>query len=355
MVDYDLSGLSSRSFEKLVQAVAGKTLGAGTVTFGDGPDGGREAIFDGRMDYPSRNDPWDGYCVVQAKFLQRPKGASADSKWVLQQLEAELKAFIDPKKKRKKPQYYIIATNAILTPPAQSGGKDKATSLFTRYRRKLGLRDWAIWDFDEICKFLDQFSDIRTAYACWITAGDVLSEVMAQLAGKKPNFLEIMSNFLAKELRSDQFANLEQAGHNVEDKIPLARVFVDLPVSAERTMDPPVEDPRKPTVTDLAAFITEKAKDRLDPSSISGDELASEARPLLRASLQPGRYVLLGGPGQGKTTVGQFLCQLFRVALLRDRPIHLLAAEIRDTISATRVLPLPSSCTRASCGRMCSP
>jgi len=32
---------------------------------------------------------------------------------------------------------------------------------------------------------------------------------------------------------------------------------------------------------------------------------------------QAGRVVLIGGPGQGKTTVGQFACQLYRVELLR--------------------------------------
>jgi len=39
MSDYDLSGLSTRSFEKLIQSIASKVLGPGTVTYGDGPDG----------------------------------------------------------------------------------------------------------------------------------------------------------------------------------------------------------------------------------------------------------------------------------------------------------------------------
>ncbi len=96
MPDYDLSGLSTRSFEKLIQALAGQVLGSGTITFGDGPDGGREATFEGKMDYPAEADPWNGYCVVQAKFRQRPKGAKSDSDWTLKDLEWELKGFADP-------------------------------------------------------------------------------------------------------------------------------------------------------------------------------------------------------------------------------------------------------------------
>jgi hypothetical protein len=120
MRDYDLSGLSARSFEKLVQSIAGKVLGHGTVTFGDGPDGGREATFQGRMDYPSQADAWDGYCVIQAKFLQRPKDQKTDGRWALKQLEGELKAFADPRKQRRRPDYYIFATNVIPTPVQSS-------------------------------------------------------------------------------------------------------------------------------------------------------------------------------------------------------------------------------------------
>jgi hypothetical protein len=68
MPDYNLAGLSPGSFEQLVQAVASKTIGPGTVVFGSGPDGGREDTFEGRMDCPSASDPWAGYLVVQAKI-----------------------------------------------------------------------------------------------------------------------------------------------------------------------------------------------------------------------------------------------------------------------------------------------
>jgi hypothetical protein len=54
-----------------------------------------------------------------------------------------------------------------------------------------------------------------------------------------------MTNFLAKELRSDQYANLEQAGHSTEERIPLARIFVDLPIvtqSIQELFDNPQEE-----------------------------------------------------------------------------------------------------------------
>ena len=73
MADYNLAGLSPSSFEQLVQALASKIVAPGAAIFGAGPDGAREAAFEGKMQYPSIASPWDGYLVVQAKFLQRKR------------------------------------------------------------------------------------------------------------------------------------------------------------------------------------------------------------------------------------------------------------------------------------------
>ncbi len=73
-----------------------------------------------------------------------------------------------------------------------------------------------------------------------------------------------MTSFLARDLLRDQYANLEQAGHGVEDKIPLARVFVDLPVTYERTAEPPKEEKGgKSRVAELVATLVAAARDSL--------------------------------------------------------------------------------------------
>ncbi len=369
MGDYDLRGLSTLSFENLIQALAVKFLGAGTVVFGDGPDGGREATFEGRMDYPSQADPWDGYCVIQAKFRQRPEGTGKDGDWALAELDKELKGFTDRKKGRRHPVYYIFATNVVLSPVQDKGAKDKAAALFRKYKKKTPLRDWRVWDFDQLGTFLDDAADIRRAYAAWVTPGDVLAEVLEGLQPKRPDFLEVMTSFLARDLLRDQYANLEQAGHAAEDKIPLARVFVDLPITGERTAEPPEEDRGgKARVGELVASLVYYARNvlvgtRPPPSlqsrsahtpSLDNDEAANlrddHRHPredlggsvkgtiqqfwidIIQQAPEPGRYVLIGGPGQGKTTVGQFVCQLFRAALLRDCRPQLHPAEVREAL-----------------------
>jgi len=110
-MDYDLSRLSTRSFEQLVQALAAAVMGPGIVIFGDGADGGREATFSSRIPFPSSEQPWHGYGVVQAKFRQRPMGGGKDGDWALNELEKELKKFTDNKRDLRKPEYYLFATS----------------------------------------------------------------------------------------------------------------------------------------------------------------------------------------------------------------------------------------------------
>ena len=85
-MDYNLAGLSTRSFEQLIQAIAAKIIGPGLIVFGDGSDGGREATFEGTIPFPNEESAWDGYCVIQAKFKQRSEGTTKDGAWALNQL-----------------------------------------------------------------------------------------------------------------------------------------------------------------------------------------------------------------------------------------------------------------------------
>ncbi|MFT3771431.1 MAG: hypothetical protein QM820_38950 [Minicystis sp.] len=132
---------------------------------------------------------------------------------------------------------------------------------------------------------------------------------MVARAGVRPDIADVLAVWLEKQLLADQFARLEQAGHSDEGKIPLARVFVDLEVSTS---------PQSDAQDGGAGFVARVL--RAIPSRLAqteASELASEMGP--RAHRARSGFVLIGGPGQGKSTVGQFLCQLHRAALLLPR------------------------------------
>jgi len=68
---YDLERIDPKTFEQIGVVLARHVLGPGVEAYGDGADGGREATFQGRVEWSNSPggsvDVWDGYVVIQAK------------------------------------------------------------------------------------------------------------------------------------------------------------------------------------------------------------------------------------------------------------------------------------------------
>jgi hypothetical protein len=335
MADYNLTGLNPRDFEHLTQSLAISYVASGVTPFGDGPDGGREATYRGQMVYPSASEPWNGYLVIQSKFLTRPSGdTSKDGDWALAQLKSDLVKFADPKRDLPKPDYYLFVTNVVLTPVQNTGSKDKVFGLLEHYKHIIGFKGFDIWDFDKLCRLIDGDKNIRSRFAGFITTGDVLSKVIEMLEEQQPNFANTMSVFLQKEMRADQFVKLEQAGNTADQKTPLAQVFVDLPVSEQPLSEPPASEVEEQRLTTNLVTKILRAGSQILKGSVLVPPPTMEVgiRTRERLITEPGRFVIVGGPGQGKSTVGQFICQLYRASLLNDRPAYSLSVEARSTL-----------------------
>ncbi|WP_321789990.1 hypothetical protein [Burkholderia pyrrocinia] len=235
MADYRLDRLNTREFEHLAQALCKKFVAVGVTPFGDGPDGGREATFDGKMDYPSKVESWSGYLVVQCKYRQRSVGdAASDTDWVTKELSSELTKYESPSvnsrsKKdisRRLPEHYIFVTNAVLTGNAKTGGHDRCNEILKEHAARLGIKSAAIWGFDEIRAFLDLSPEIRQAYLGFILPDDILHRAIESLSIKTPNFERVLSTFLQKELQSDNAAKLESAGQHDENASFHCRLYL---------------------------------------------------------------------------------------------------------------------------------
>ncbi len=145
---------------------------------------------------------------------------------------------------------------------------------------------------------------------------------LAKTAGLAPGQLDAASAWLAEQLVAAEFAKLGQGGHT-EARVPLQRVFVDLPVS-----DRPGQTDPSTAVLFLNQLLKMGARSlgltRVnDPpmlSPLNPAEPCDDYPPGIEVG-EPGRcepagFLLIGGPGQGKSTLGQLACQLHRAALL---------------------------------------
>ncbi|MET9267102.1 hypothetical protein [Amycolatopsis sp. NPDC004079] len=326
MTDYRIDGLSTRTFEHLVQSLALDAVVSTVTPFGDGPDGGREATFTGLTQFGPQSDPWSGYGVIQAKFLQRPKTPQQDGTWIVNELRKELNKYSSAAKKRDL-DYYILATNVTLTAVTELGTKDKVIKVLEDFTETQGLKGFDIWDYDKIRTLIDNNESVRKCYAAWITPGDVLMQLSDWLSCHRSDYHRLVVNYLQKELLSDQFARLEQAGHTAEESIPLAQVFVDLPITNNIRSTESIGWAPTDQQPGFVEFMAVESEAILVPRA-RDDEMDLPHQPM------PGRYVLIGGPGQGKTTLGQYVCQIFRSSLLKDVPRAALLPETRQVMQA---------------------
>jgi hypothetical protein len=317
--------LNSGSFERLVRALCFNQFGPSGTVFASGPDGARDFVVDGKIvGYESKN--WIGYLVVQAKFKETLRGGNDDVAWLIKQLNEELKKFAAPTSNLLRPRYYIIATNIRLSGAdgtkkkgqKTSGGYAKVYRALNEWMDKVGILDFDIWPADKLEDLLAAAPAIRQTYAMWTTPGDVLTEIIRNLHTEKPDFVSAIRRSLKASLRKDQFVRLKDAGSVTDLQIRTSQVFVDLPIERYgKILDEKFQNAAKADTTDsqnmAVASLIYKARDVL-----SGRVYRGSVHDDLPLRVMNNRIVLLGGPGQGKSTVVVFLAQLLRAAILAD-------------------------------------
>lgn len=341
MSDYQLERLGTREFEHVTRALAVAVLGAAVRPFGDGKDGGREATFEGATKYPEPAPPqgcWDGYGVIQAKFRQRPADVGRNATWLKGEIKAELDRWKDKTKARRAhgtlPEYLLITTNVFLSPVPKTGGVDLIKNYLDDELGDLGLKGWDFWDGDKICTLLDVHGSIRSAYSGFITPGDLLGQMQDALGLSDNSLQSVYETHTIKSLKRDQWVRLGESGGDPTTRLPLSRVAIDLPVL----------DPSRRIAAESPA--DRRANGVLSQTIAQGDRMLrpSEHKP------DQTNVVIMGGPGQGKSTLSQLLSQAYRLALLEEYPDHKLdptEQNIRKTLTkhifSDLGIPLPSN------------
>lgn len=299
MTDYDLNRLGEKEFEHLAQALIKNIIGVGTITFGDGPDGGREATYSGKAPYPSDSEQWDGQWIFQAKYHDlNAIGHDAARKQILLDLRSELEKISE--KYERDCRNYILITNVHLSSVDKKGTHDKISEkILPDFQDR--IPNIHVWGYDDICRFLDSFADIRHSYLHFITPGDILAELMDHKIGKK-HLAETLRLYIRTSIDRDESAKLDQAGQIDEKPLPLRKVFIDLDVKPRNTVD-------------LKVFQENNSGSIDKLRSIGQDDPISAAQLLINSPIS--KVVIIGGPGQGKSTLTQFIAQIHRAYILQ--------------------------------------
>ena len=302
-MSYNLNRLGSQNFEHLVQALSKKIIGEGVSIYGAGPDGQREATFHGKAPYPSETECWEGYWVIQAKFKE-PNTKKADFPWIKECFEEEMNGFREKQGKGKTiPNNYLFFTNIVLTPVAEKGIKDKIEELAKEYNDL--IPNIHIIGADDINRFLDGHRDVAVAYASYILSGDILSYLYNDVQAREKERQNSFLRFLAQTFSDDYCSRMEQAGQVTEDKVSIDKVYVDLDFRNEETG---MEE----------KFIEHAINVGNSVFRFSAIDQRNKDNSLISDFDESNKYVLKGSAGQGKSTVCQFLAQIYRANFLKN-------------------------------------
>ncbi len=326
--DYPLEELSPRAFEQLTVALSMKVLGPGVEAFGSGPDGGREATFNGRVDW-SKTDlddhsAWDGYVVVQAKQAEHPPQRPAMSlRWLKKQIDDELDSWLTSSSKRSPfPRYMIFVTNVRLSSVPNAGVDAINNHIRERLDtpwmgesrntlRKRGLHDWRIWHRDQLNGLLTVNGDVRRAFKGLLTVGDLLTRLGELSDYLDPDvFASVLRAHAKRTLTSERWVSFREAGGSTRESVE--NVFVDLKATASGHQEDPVQDNAPISV------IT---------------EVLRRSDMVLKPSILPNpqrHFVVTGQAGSGKSTITRFLTQAFRAAFTREESLTPTEQEVVD-------------------------
>ncbi|WP_143748686.1 NACHT domain-containing protein [Mesorhizobium sophorae] len=343
---YDFSRFSTQSFERFVQALAAAIVGGRIQIYGNGKDGAREATYTGHCKIA--DDGWQGYVVFQAKYHEISETPAKNASWLINQINQEMSKFADPKRALPLPDYYVFASNVRLSANSSNssgkgkGGVDRVTEHLQSWATKLGIKGIHLWHADTLSTLLDVHQSVRTLFDFWVQPGDVLAAVLHRLNDQHG---DVLPKYLRSSLRQAREIKTRDIGQAVGRTVSLDEVFIDLPIDQQPLNNFSIDfgyvdvnhvdqdDERELTDDDdleienlvvhthprILANLMRRSFDKFDPQSWYQEECdRNEEKKPRRKSVLPNRIVLLGGPGQGKSTIGQFLAQLCRARLLRE-------------------------------------
>lgn len=243
------------------------------------PDGGRDGL---------RTDEAGKLVVYQVKWSSKGREKNPVS-WLEQVVKDEadnLRRLASEGVRR-----YVLVTNIASTAKQQSGTHDQLQKKFNGYAKDFGYEEMScIWR-EQLNAFVDNAPlQTKWAYAEMLAGWELIRYLVAEQTGtaKDSKVRDLVRKVTATQWASDQRVKFSQSEVDREKVVDL---FVDVNVERVHTAGP---------------------AQRLSRASPS---LGGAAAYLVGASAAP--FVLVrGAPGQGKSTLSQYVCQAYRAPFM---------------------------------------
>ena len=304
--DHPFERLGDQRFQELCQAILSTEFPRAICLPVAQPDGGRDALS--RVRTGGKRET----LIFQIKFARNPDRLADPERWVRDIIDAELPKIVTLAE-RGATEYFLL-TNLSGTAHLDSGSVDRVQKELDQ-RVPLAATCW--WR-ETLNSRLDRLFDLKFQYPELFTGQDMI-RVLAERGsnGDTRRRALTLRAFLSEQHRKDRSVRFKQ----VDFRDALLSAFVDVPASVQ--LDPnrkPAEAMRDPLVRRVAEIATERDEAVYDLALVSRLDLiqAGTSSILLDRGIvrQAPRVVVEGAPGQGKSTLVQYVCQVHRMRFL---------------------------------------
>lgn len=329
IMNYNYENLDPERFQTFCQSLLNSEFPKSQFFPIGQPDGGRDAIS-----YTRRNLFVDEFNVFQVKFVRKDEKDIFD--WLEDVLKKESKK-ITRLIKRGAKEYFLL-TNLSGTAHLDSGSIDKINSLLKQY---ISIPAYCWWR-DDLNVKLDVNWDLKWVYPELFSTADlfrIIVESRLESEDKERRFNAI-NLYLTDQFDTDSKVKFKQ----VELQNQLLDLFIDVPI-IPKNADNNIYRGNLPfhylskSSPDIKYFKEQgyKIPTRGDLPFEEGEEFIGASTFFLNDFVQQNSLpiVLEGGPGQGKSTITQYICQIHRIRLLSKEnllnkiPRHHLNSSIR--------------------------
>lgn len=289
------------------------------------PDGGRDAfLVQHLLNQAGTRAIGQDVLVYQVKFIKNPADSRSERDMIEDIVRLEKSKILKLKAKGLK-KYYLI-TNLKGTAHPDVGSIDKVNAALTE---ALGVEAYCWWR-DDLDRRLDLHSTLKWSYPDILKATHLLEKLVAgKLGEEEERRRSAMRAYMTAQYEDDQELKFKQT----ELRSTMAELFVDLPMHRSSNF---YESEGVRLDAPLGRRMRYRPWARIDYAYYQQNSMPAAAY-FIGPSQNSGidRIVLEGAPGQGKSTVTQYICQILRTHLigtaheLQQLPEHCRLATVR--------------------------
>jgi hypothetical protein len=301
-MEYSLEKLGHGRFQKMCQALVMEEY-ANVECFPVGvPDGGRDVL--------ARPTGQDGneFIVFQVKFTEYPGRINDAAKWLEGTISKEASKIKDLIERGAKK--YILITNVEGSANLNIGERDRIKD-FCNESLDLPFECW--WR-SEVERRIDISDNIKWSYPSIMSGKDVVKELIIKRA--KNNGLKhdtTLRSYLSNRYSNNKNIRFKQ----VDLKGKISRLYIDIPVYLEDEGSGN-QDTEKVLGGIRSKYKLSNAYRSSYRYNLSDEKGLGAAELLINKKLNSelNKVVIEGAPGQGKSTVVQYICQMMRSRVL---------------------------------------